>query len=300
MEMDTAMNANGTLVEKLANSEIYRSYEQAYTGVTGMPVSLRPLETWRLTLRGNTLETPFCAMMAENSPTCAACLRMQEALVQEAMERPRTMKCAYGLWEAAVPVRLAGKTIGFLQTGQVLQQAPTAETFDRAVGKASELGVDLDEAKARSAFFRTPVASQKKMESVQSLLTIFADHLSLTSNQIAVRMANGEPPAVTKAKKFIEDHRTEDLSLGQVAKAVHTSVFYFCKLFKKSTGINFTEYVSQVRVERAKELLLDPHRRVSQVAYEAGFQSLTHFNRMFKHVAGESPTDYRNRVQKST
>ena len=55
-------------------------------------------------------------------------------------------------------------------------------------------------------------------------------------------------------------------------------------------------YVSRVRVEKAKNLLLNPNARVSEVAYEVGFQSLTHFNRVFRKIVGESPTEYRKRL----
>ncbi len=293
------MNANGTLLETLTNSEMYHNYERAYSEATGMPVSLRPVETWQLPLHGKRKETPFCAMMAEKSRTCAACLQMQEKLAQGAMDGPCALTCAYGLCELAVPVKLGGDTIGFLQTGQVMRQKPTAASFDRAMAKAEELGVDLDTAKAKETFFQTPVASRKKIDSVTNLLTIFADHLSMKSNQIAVQTANAEPPVIVKAKKFIQEHHTEDLSLGQVATAVHTSIFYFCKLFKKVTGINFTEYVSRVRTEKAKNLLLNPNLRISEIAYEIGFQSLTHFNRVFKKIVGESPTEYRGHLPKA-
>jgi YesN/AraC family two-component response regulator len=67
-------------------------------------------------------------------------------------------------------------------------------------------------------------------------------------------------------------------------------------MFKKATGLTFTDYLGRVRVERAKGLLLDPNRRISEVAYEVGFGSLTHFNRIFRKLVGESPTDYRERV----
>ena len=63
------------------------------------------------------------------------------------------------------------------------------------------------------------------------------------------------------------------------------------------TGINFTEYVSRLRTEKAKNLLLNPNLRVSEIAYEVGFQSLTHFNRVFKKVVGESPTEYRGHLR---
>ena len=129
------------------------------------------------------------------------------------------------------------------------------------------------------------------------LLQIFAQHLSIVSNQIAVQERNAEPPVITRAKEFIKQHQSDDISLGQVAKAVNTSTFYFCKMFKKVTGINFTDYVSRVRIEKAKNLLLNPNLRVSEIAYEVGFQSLTHFNRIFKKILGQSPTEYRGQLK---
>jgi AraC-like DNA-binding protein len=293
------MNANGQLWETLSRSEIFQNYERAYTEATGMPVTLRPVETWQLPLHGKRRENPFCAIMAEKSRTCAACLQMQEKLAQSAAESPCTMTCAYGLCETAVPVKLGAKTIGLLQTGQVMRQKPTSSSFERAVAAAGELGVDINNVKAKEAYFATPVASQKKLDSVTSLLSIFAEHLSLKSNQIAVQTTNAEPPVITKAKDYIREHHTEDLSLGQVAAAVHTSIFYFCKLFRKVTGTTFTEFVSRTRIEQAKNLLLNPNLRISEIAYEVGFQSLTHFNRVFKTVVGESPTEYRTRLPKA-
>jgi AraC-like DNA-binding protein/ligand-binding sensor protein len=275
---------------------MYQNYERAYTEATGLPVTLRPIETWQLPLHGKRKESPFCAMMAEKSRTCAACLQMQEKLAQSALDQPATMACVYGLCETAVPVKVGQQTIGFLQTGQVMREKPGAMSFRRAVQQAGKLGVDLNHERAKEAYFQTPVVSSKKLESVTSLLSIFADHLSIKSNQITVQRANAEPPIIAKAKQFIEEHHAENLSLGQVAQAVHTSVFYFCKLFKKVTGISFTEYVSRLRTEKANSLLLNPNLRVSEIAYEVGFQSLTHFNRVFKKIVGQSPTEYRSRL----
>lgn len=290
------MNANGQLIETLAHSEMFKEYERAYTEATGLPVTLRPVETWQLPLHGKRRENSFCAIMAEKSRTCAACLQMQEKLAQAATDTPCTMNCEYGLSETAVPVKAGNETIGYLQTGQVMCQKPTESSFRHAVDHAASLGVDLNHERAREAYFTTPVLPAKKMESIATLLGIFADHLSLKGNQLIMQQANSEPPVITKAKQYIEAHHAEDISLGQVAQAVHTSVFYFCKLFKKVMGINFTEYVSRVRTEKAKNLLLNPNLRVSEIAYEVGFQSLTHFNRVFKKVVGQSPTEYRSQL----
>jgi AraC-like DNA-binding protein len=64
-------------------------------------------------------------------------------------------------------------------------------------------------------------------------------------------------------------------------------------MFRKVTGINFTDYLARLRIERAKNLLLNPNLRISEIAYEVGFQSLTHFNRVFKKIVGQPPTEYR-------
>ena len=74
------------------------------------------------------------------------------------------------------------------------------------------------------------------------------------------------------------------------------SAFYFCKVFKSATGLTFTHYVARSRIERTKQMLLNPHTRISEAAYEAGFQSLSQFNRVFRRFAGESPTSYRARI----
>ncbi len=290
------MNANANLIKTLASSPIYQDYEAAYTEATGLPVTLRPVECWQIPLHGQRKENPFCALIASKSRACAACLQMQEKLSQEASQKPATVVCSYGLCETAVPVRLGHETIGFLQTGQVMRQKPTNAQFSRVSKQIEEQSLGLDQEKAREAYFQTPVVSEKKLDADAHLLSVFAEHLSMKANQIALQQANAEPPVITKAKQYIQEHHAEDLSLGQVAKAVHTSTFYFCKLFKKATGIHFTEFVSRIRTEKAKNLLLNPNLRVSEIAYEVGFQSLTHFNRVFKSIVGQSPTEYRQQL----
>jgi AraC-like DNA-binding protein len=160
-------------------------------------------------------------------------------------------------------------------------------------------GWKVDLRRLEEAYFQTRVISPQQYESVLRLLTIFAQHLSLVSNQLLVLSANSEPPAVTRARQFIAEHQADEISLGDVARAVNTSTFYFCKLFKKATGLNFTEYLSRIRVEKAKNLLLNPNLRVSEIAYQVGFQSLTHFNRVFRKLAGQSPTRYREKLPRN-
>ncbi len=289
----SATSSDRTLIEALANSKVFQEYERAFTEATGLPVALRPVETWQLPHHGKRNEGPFCALISETSHACASCLQVQERLSEMAAYEPHTVGCPNGLCDTAVPVRLGDRLIGYLQTGQVFRKKPTQAQFERAARQVMEWGVEVDMQTLRDAYFASKVVPAKQHEAVVKLLTIFAQHLSILSNQVVVQHENSEPPVITRAKEFIQEHQAENLRLGQVAKACNTSTFYFCKMFKKVTGINFTDYLSRVRIEKSKNLLLNPNLRVSEIAFEVGFQSLTHFNRVFKRILGQSPTEYR-------
>jgi len=275
------------------NSRVYQDYERAFTEATGLPVTLRPVESWQLPLHGKRNESPFCDLMAQKSRACGACLQVQEELSDGAVNEPHTVVCPIGMCDSAVPVRLGDRLIGFLQTGQVFRKKPTPAQFDRVLRLVAEWGLNMDHKKLEAAYFATRVVPTKQHESVVKLLAIFAQHLAMLSNQVLVQHENSEPPVIRRAKEYILEHQSEDINLGQVARAVNTSTFYFCKMFKKVTGINFTDYLSRVRIEKSKNLLLNPNLRVSEIAFEVGFQSLTHFNRVFKKVLGQTPTEYR-------
>lgn len=282
----------GDLIKALADSKIFHEYEHAFSAATGLPVSLGPVESWHLPHAGKKTQNEFCEAMASVSRSCAACLDTQEKLTHGAVDGPCTERCEMGMFDSAVPVKMGDELIGFLQTGQVFCKKPTAAQFKQVAKKLEQWGIPVD-AKLEKAWFQTEVMTQAQYQSMVQLLTIFAQHLSMLANQVLVQRENAEMPLIRRAKEFIENNQTEDLSLGQVAKAVNTSTFYFCKMFKKATGLNFTEYLSRVRVEKAKNLLLNRNLRISEIAYEVGFQSLTHFNRVFKKIVGQSPTEFR-------
>jgi AraC-like DNA-binding protein/ligand-binding sensor protein len=284
---------NQSLVEALTSSRIYRDYERAFGDLTGLPIALQPVETWQLPHHGKRHENAFCALMSKKNRSCAACLQTQERLCKQAATDAETVTCPVGLSDSAVPVRMSDRLVGYLQIGQVFRRKPTEAQFKKTIDLCKKWGVETSTDELRKAYFSGKVVSPKEHDSAVKLLAIFAQHLSMVSNQVFIQRENAEPPVIAKARAYIQEHQTEELSLSQVAKAVNMSSYYFCKMFKKVVGINFTDYVARVRIEKSKNLLLNPNLRVSEIAFEVGFQSLTHFNRVFKKILGQSPTDYR-------
>ena len=284
------------LVRQLHESEIFRDYEKAFRETTGLPINLRPIEAFNLPHHGDPQEAPFCALMAGTNQSCAACLQLQRKVEEEARLEPKTLKCFAGLCDSAVPVRVGENLVAFLQTGQILLHQPNKREFKKVARYLINWGVTADLKRLEEAYFQTRVLDKKQYDAVLRLLTIFAKHLSSLSNELMVSAQQAESPMISRAKVFIMDHQHEEMSLRQVAGSVNTSAFYFCKMFKKATGLTFTDYLARVRVEKVKNLLLNPHKRISEAAYEAGFQSLSQFNRVFRKVAGEAPTVWRDKL----
>jgi AraC-like DNA-binding protein/ligand-binding sensor protein len=287
----------GDVVSRLQKSEIFRGYQKAFQTATGLPLALRAVGSFQPPLRGSKQINGFCALMASTSKTCAACLQMQQRVEDESIGQSRTIECFAGLSESVVPVRLGEKVIGYLQTGQVLLHRPTEKSFAAAMTQLAEWVGEVDTAKWRDAYFKTRVLTKSHYESVVRLLMSFAQHLSMVSNELMIKQTSAEPPAVIKARAFIDEHLGEELSLEPVARAAGMSSFYFCKIFKGATGVTFTDYVARARVEKTKQLLLNPHMRVSEAAYEAGFQSLSQFNRVFRRIEGQAPSASRDHLQ---
>lgn len=288
--------ASKSLVERLSQSKIFQDYSRAFVETTGLPLSIQPIEAWQLSMRGHAKESPFCVLMARSSRSCAACLEVQDQIRRQSVQEPSTVRCFAGLCDTAVPVKLGTEVVGYLQTGQVFPHTPSRAQFAKTAKQLVEWGLKVDLTQAEEAYFHTRVIAPKQYEAMIRLLTIFADHLSMVSNQLVVQQDHAEPQMISRAREFIDGHQSEDLSLSEVARAVNCSTFYFCKMFKKATGLHFTEYLARVRIEKAKNLLLNPNLRISEIAYEVGFQSLTHFNRVFRRLVGQSPTEYRQKL----
>ncbi len=284
------------VVSRLQQSKLFRDYQDAFETTTGLPLVLRAAGSFRTPLQGSKRANGFCALMTQENKSCSSCLQVQQQLEDEATQGPKTTQCYAGLSESAVPVRVGERILAYLQTGQVFLTPPTKQEIKNATGFSAPGKTDATLQAMKSAYLLTRTIPRKQYESILRLLTIFAEHLGSISNRLLVTEEEPESAAMTKIRAYISSHQSDAICLVDVARAANMSACYFCRIFKRTTGLTFTDYLARERVESAKVMLLNSHTRISEAAYAAGFQSLSQFNRVFRRVEGESPTHYRDHL----
>lgn len=131
---------------------------------------------------------------------------------------------------------------------------------------------------------------------MEHLTKYFKEQITKFINKIAEQRNSIGRQAVMKAKEFIESNYAAEISLKEVANAVYLNPSYFSQLFKETTGENFINYLTRVRIEKARDLLKKSDYKIYEVAQAVGYTDQAYFSRIFKQIVGLNPADYRRRL----
>ena len=123
-------------------------------------------------------------------------------------------------------------------------------------------------------------------------LQIILDMTGSICNDLNFDEGNNEKIIVEKIKDQLESHYSEDISISKIAGSVYLSSTYVCILFKKHMGMTINEYLSHVRIERAKALLQNSSHTVAEVALSVGYHDPKYFSRIFRKTVGVPPSEY--------
>jgi two-component system response regulator YesN len=97
------------------------------------------------------------------------------------------------------------------------------------------------------------------------------------------------------AKDYLQENYARNTSLEDISRMVSISPNYFSKLFKDETGKNFIDYLTLLRIEKAKELLRNGNTYNKEVCFQVGYSDPNYFSRIFKKIVGMTPTEYKAR-----
>ena len=279
--------------QALISSAAVREQQVAFTCATGVPLTLSPASPQALA------DGTFCVKGCLGDPSGTACQQKLLQAEKRAVTRtaPVQYSCPSGLVKILVPVFINRRHVGSLLAGPFALHALDGPRLSQLVGRLGKLGL-RDRAHQLQATWRfTPQLSSVKCRAAGTLLQMFGQYLAECGKQQLPSPPPRPSGLLQKIEAFLAESHHDQVTLKAVAACVNLSPCHFCSVFKKQTGLTFSQYRTRQRLARAQQLLADPERRVSDVAFEAGFESIPYFNRAFRRAFGCSPSEYRIRLQ---
>ena len=239
---------------------------------------------------------PLCAAMNASDSGRAMCARSRHALLASTADQSGCLLCDAGLSEAAIPLNISGIKAGYFMFGGTAPLPPNQQTIQKARHLLKKNGIPIDDRDLETWFSLTPVVPAETLDAYRRIAVLAAKQIALKVTDQLVDPEVAMPPSVTKACGYIRARAlVDDINLAEVARHCGVSEGHLSRIFHHATGLTFREYLSQIRIGRAKSLLIHSGKNVTEIAYESGFQSLSQFHRAFRKIHGTTPGEMRSR-----
>ena len=174
--------------------------------------------------------------------------------------------------------------------------APINELFEKAKVGIAFTGTTKNEVGEKLKQIPSLPHFQQLVELLQifQALATSEEYVLLNSRPIANASLLKEQQRMHKIYHYIEVNYQKDINVNEVAALTNLTTAAFCRYFKKSTHLTFTDFLNQYRINQAKKLLIR-NKNVTEACYESGFENLSHFNKTFKKIVGENPSQFKKR-----
>lgn len=279
------------LFENIKKLKILKNFFESFYKLTGLSIDIMDKEGKYYQVYYN--PPIFCKTIQsskESIKACISCDREYGLLLSQKRE-PVIFTCHAGITAVAVPIIINNEYIGGLGVGSILANRHSEKEFQNIYSKVKHL--NINKPKLRKAYFNTLVMSEEKLKGCIDFVQLIVNYIIEIEDKIFLLEKTIEDSAVISAKVFMKENYNESLTLKDIAKSVFLSPYYFAHLFKKETGITPLQYITELRINRAKKLLKHSKTKVIEICDEVGYRSLPYFNKIFKKNTGVTPTEYR-------
>lgn len=260
-----------------------------------------------LDVLGNTIIYPtndcaLCKFVRSDERGRASCIRFAAHAVLEAAIEKKTYfyKCPYGLIDFAVPVFSGGEFVGAICGGQVRSSA-AKDFLDHVypVATPADTGKPLSE--IGRFFAEMPdLPADRLIESARfvEIMTADLDQLNtfIAMHEISENEQLADELRLRPALTYIKENFARQITCEDMAGLCCISENYFSRLFGRLTGTTLPQYVTNLRIARAKEMLEEGKEKMRTIAYEVGYDDPSYFNRKFKQVTGMTPGEWQKMI----
>jgi len=187
---------------------------------------------------------------------------------------------------------------------EIINTDDSIDLFSCFTGEQKILRLDLKEQEIIedlfSKMYHEQTNKQKGFELFNKIklteMLLYINRITMAKTFYKFDHPNSLHEKTSEIVKYLNDNYAEDINLRKVSEYFYISPNYLCKIFKESTGFTLIEYLNQVRIKQAKSLLKNSSLSISQIYEACGFETMTHFERIFKSITGYSPLKYRKSV----
>lgn len=292
---DVLLNAAGDQTwERLMHSAVVRQFQMAFTSVTGLLVTLLPSPSGKRPA-ANFMDAGYCVSGCDDPQGRHWCQRTLEAAQRKAVSEGRYVqfKCPSGLTKVIVPVAIGKIRLGLMLVGPFIPENLPRKSLGELRERLKTFGLAAEAAHLKAIWAHSPTLTQQKASAATEMVHLFALYLSESANRICLEDAAQNSRLLKRIEACLGEFDDAGVESRDVARRLRLSPCYFCKLFRKETGMTFSEYRSRRRVEKARQLLLNPSARIGEIADACGFRSLPCFIRAFHRHQGCPPSLYR-------
>ncbi len=206
-----------------------------------------------------------------------------------------TTDCGY--YEVVHRLSLGTETIGYLMLSACRGGGPDHETGRAAWTRLARQGSTVSWSLWSKSWEALPQQTPEQREAWRQTLALYA-HDAIRQLESGLHSeAHALPVLVRKTCDHIRRHHTDALHLKQAARSLGVSPEHLSRLFHRSTGLRFREYLAETRVDTACRALENTNRPIADIAHDSGFSTLSRFNRCFKEHRNMTPRDWRKRTR---
>ncbi|NCA79934.1 MAG: helix-turn-helix domain-containing protein [Sphingobacteriia bacterium] len=248
----------------------------------------------------------YCVYVKNDKERYRHCLSMMKKIAMKAVERGGESffgVCYAGVGEFVIPIMSEGQLLGAITAGFIAQ--PEEEVRSRiayAMGEVPQVEIEMATNLYRQSI--TPALASK--DEILSTLEFVAGYLAQSYHSmqqsgdgklIARRRNNNTEEVFKQFLSYVHAHYTEKLTIMELSVALHCSESYLNHMIKKKTGVTFSTYMNKLRVEHAKQLMLDTNDSILSIAMNVGYADASYFSRVFMQLMDISPSEFRRRYR---
>lgn len=253
--------------------------------ISGFRISVHDIDFNEITAYP-TAQSPFCRMIKEGDKTCLSCFQNDKMAFERVKQTGKVYlyQCSFGLYEAVAPLYSFGQPSGYLMMGQTIDTMSSSREF--VFKNASPFFEDKE--RLMETVQKIHIRAKENILSCISIMGICAEYITLTN-----RLNSTKKDIAVECRRYIDGHFKEKITIDFLCGSFFCSRATLINAFKKRYSITINEYITTVRITKAKELLEKTDLHIADIAEECGFSDQNYFCKVFLKSEGKTPSAYR-------